>query len=200
MKYKVGDKIKVHTLDYFEKYCDKSADEFSLLPSRYLFTKDMYNYCNKYVTIDYVDNRNECYNIKEDNGKYYWCDWMLDEYRFNLCQFLRVEEEQEFKVDDLKYKIKNNKLLILESDGWHESVLLFNRFMDNINNYDIVVKYEPKRDDICYIPDIYYSDLYREIIYHGSTPMDKWLKERELIFRTKEEAIECAKKMLGVIE
>lgn len=50
-----------------------------------------------------------------------------------------------------------------------------------------------------YMPDIFADELYEWFIYDADR-WDKRAMERGIVFRTKEEAIVCAKKMLEVVK
>lgn len=50
-----------------------------------------------------------------------------------------------------------------------------------------------------YMPDIFDEELYDWFIYDADI-WDKRVMERGIVFKTKEEAIACAKKMLEVVK
>ena len=74
MKYKVGDKVRINSLDWY----NKNKDEYGNIDISHDFTfyADRSKHCGKVFTIDVVfDN---CYTVKEDNHEYYWSDEMID--------------------------------------------------------------------------------------------------------------------------
>lgn len=57
----------------------------------------------------------------------------------------------------------------------------------------------PEKGDVYYIPTLSNCNLCGELTY-GDDYFDRLYKKRGLIFKTKEEAIEAAKKMLEVVK
>lgn len=66
MKYKVGDIVKVRD-DLIEENWYGEQD----------FIEDMSDYKGKYVTIARISGESD-YEIKEDNGLWYWTDEMFE--------------------------------------------------------------------------------------------------------------------------
>jgi len=58
-----------------------------------------------------------------------------------------------------------------------------------------IKKWTPKNGDIVYYPD-FFSELYDYFTYNSSSEHDKEMFKNGLIFKTQEEAIECAKKII----
>lgn len=88
-----GDKVKVKSIDWFDKYCSKDYHlnkfsneierSYSIGPDRPYFWGGMLDYSEKIVTISrQLDKSDGMYRIKEDNGKYIWGDYMFDVYPF----------------------------------------------------------------------------------------------------------------------
>ena len=50
-----------------------------------------------------------------------------------------------------------------------------------------------------YIPQTIYTDLY-DCYWYSADDFDKTLMKRGIVFKTKEEAIACAKKMLTIVK
>ena len=74
MKYKVGDKVRIKSIDWY----NKNKDEYGNIDISHDFTfyADRSKHCGKVFTIDVVfDN---CYTVKEDNHEYYWSDEMIE--------------------------------------------------------------------------------------------------------------------------
>ena len=88
MEYKVGDKVKVKSLEWFEKNCDL---DFLNKELRYFSKKRSY-YCGKIVTIDYSYNDGD-YTIKEDKETFFWQKWMFEDPRQNVKEILRGKYE-----------------------------------------------------------------------------------------------------------
>ena len=62
MKYKVGDKVLIKSVD-----CSGTC-----------FIKSMVTFCGQVVTISSVQPSLEFYHIKEDGGTFYWTDEMIE--------------------------------------------------------------------------------------------------------------------------
>ena len=76
MKYKVGDKVRIKSLDWYNKNRDKTNE---IECGSVYFISDMTVFCNKIVTISSVwSNTLEVYHIKEDNGRFNWTDEMIE--------------------------------------------------------------------------------------------------------------------------
>lgn len=73
-------------------------------------------------------------------------------------------------------------------------------FEDDVDTKEAENPYAWLKDGMQYfVPDTYCKDLYYKLTYRA----DSWGKrviERGIAFKTKEEAIECAKKMLAVVK
>lgn len=79
MKYKVGDKVKVRSREWWDKH-EKNGDV--LVKRNYsnmlFFTKGMTDYCRETVTIASVCHERDSYKIEEDNMIWEWCDGMFE--------------------------------------------------------------------------------------------------------------------------
>ena len=91
MRFKVGDRVRIKSIDWY----NKNKDEYSNVPligatdSSYDFTELMREFCGKVMTISCVYIYS--YNMVEDNGKYFWTDEMIEGL---------VEEEAKPKYED----------------------------------------------------------------------------------------------------
>lgn len=74
MKYKVGDKVKIKSLDWW--YINNV--EKSISCGNYAFIRDMKDYCGKIVTIKVVNENKGYYQIFEDDKYWYWNDEMIE--------------------------------------------------------------------------------------------------------------------------
>ena len=79
MKYKIGDKVRVKSLDWYEKNKNYEGDVClrAFTDSSYNFTNTMSEWCGKVVTILSVDNK--YYDIVEDSCEWYWTDEMFED-------------------------------------------------------------------------------------------------------------------------
>ena len=76
MKYKVGDKVKIKSLSWY----NKNRNEYSsVVQNGISFTYSMSEYCGKIATIASIGSDNEHYIIDIDGGEWDWCDFMLDD-------------------------------------------------------------------------------------------------------------------------
>ena len=74
MKYKVGDKVRVKSLDWY----NSNKNEAGYVSLRELsFTKDMSKFCGHIVTIKEIKNHH--YIIKEDDFEWYFGDEMFED-------------------------------------------------------------------------------------------------------------------------
>ena len=84
MKYKVGDKVKIKSLDWYNTNKDKEdgsyVDLIHTTSSYYNFIEPMTEFCGKIMTIKDVHtyNLDSCYDMVEDDGEFYWTDNMIE--------------------------------------------------------------------------------------------------------------------------
>lgn len=94
MKYKVGDKVRIKSLEWY-----KSADKDSECVIRsdesyFVFLEYMCKYVGKEATITQANQ--SYYSINIDNGKFAWDDWMFEE------SFSDKEESIDYDYEQLK--------------------------------------------------------------------------------------------------
>lgn len=102
MKHKVGDTVKIKSIDWFnaqEKDSDGDIHTYSVNNIVY-FTKDMSNYCSKEAKIEDIRIDDNIYFLDVDKRCYEWTDEMLDE-NYDFKQ-LAVGETFDFKGHKLK--------------------------------------------------------------------------------------------------
>ena len=81
MKYKVEDRVRIKSLDWYNQNKDELGDiDYGKMP----FMDYMSEFCNRIVTISNVNYEDECYEIEEDGAANSWTDEMIE------C---KVEEE-----------------------------------------------------------------------------------------------------------
>ena len=76
MKYKVGDKVKIKSLEWYNQMRDSDGDIY-LNDFGISFVKDMSVFCGKKATI--VFDLGGEYQLDIDNKKWSWKDWMLED-------------------------------------------------------------------------------------------------------------------------
>jgi len=125
MKYKVGDKVKIHTLEWFELNCKKNIiNNFYLEESNnFYFTTYMQNNCGKVIEIKKINEDLKSYCLKNDTYNLNYQDWMFedrkDENRLQFSlDFFKKSEICSFKdiilttaknkIKDLNYKFSKN--------------------------------------------------------------------------------------------
>ena len=129
MKYKVGDRVRIKSLDWYNNNRDR-IDEVACGNTN--FIPDMVKYCEGIVTISSIPPILKVYHIKEDGGMFNWTDEMIE----GLAE---EETKPKFKVGD-EVRIKGTDIggtiesvirgqLIVNSKGskipaWPEDVVL----------------------------------------------------------------------------
>ena len=78
MKYKVGDKVRIKSLDWYNENKDTNecVDLRKTTNSHHYFNKAMSRFCDDVVTIDKVFDT--YYDVIEDAGCYFWTDEMIE--------------------------------------------------------------------------------------------------------------------------
>ena len=99
MKYNVGDKVLIKSIDWYYDNRDR-IDE--VICGNTNFIPDMVKYCGKIVTISSILPVLKVYHIKEDGGMFNWTDEMFDVF---------AEEEVERLVDNLLSRYIDEYLL-----------------------------------------------------------------------------------------
>lgn len=88
MKYKVGDKVRIKSLDWYN--ANKNSEGAIIFPDFNIFDESMSELCGKVVTIEYCNARHNYYDIEEDGKVNYWVD--------DMFEGLAIEEPQEKMV------------------------------------------------------------------------------------------------------
>ena len=122
MKYKVGDKVRIKSIDKIKNIC--------------YVTEEMINYSGTIMTINEIHEDSKSYLMKECNSKYLWSDDLIDEYIEETKRLGQEVGEKigEVIVDYLDNKEQNKGEI---SDGYHtfnelyEYRLLYNASMFN---------------------------------------------------------------------
>ena len=92
MKYTIGDKVRVKSLDWY----NANKNEFGYI--KFLgdsFVDEMSKLCGKLVTINSVTKHG--YHISEDEYKYTWTDDMFEEYMNNE---VKIEVPEGYVIDE----------------------------------------------------------------------------------------------------
>jgi hypothetical protein len=119
MKYKVGDKVKVKSHEWYE---DNANNICEVECGNTVFIPYMECYCGSIVTISKLFYHIGCYAIEEDNGVHYWSDEMFED-ETDMKEFaakvLNIKDEiivpDNCEVwDDQGNVIKTSKIIIRE--------------------------------------------------------------------------------------
>ena len=92
MRHKVGDKVRVKSLDWYNANKNQSGYLTGLDET---FVDEMSKLCGKLVTIDSVAKY--CYHINEDEYKYNWTDAMFEE---DIHNEVRIEVPEGYCIDE----------------------------------------------------------------------------------------------------
>lgn len=134
MKYKVGDTVKIKSLDWYNENKSKTG---IIEGKKVNFVPSMSNYCGKTVKITKVDSQIYIYKINIDNGWFCWTDEMFE----NMNNTKEIVLPEGWEVD----KIENGKIVLKESNKelpktWEECCKLLKK-VEFINGYsDIQTK------------------------------------------------------------
>lgn len=178
MKYKIGDKVRVRK--------DLVVDR---VYGNNVFVSQMQKYSGKTMTIGSIENNN-FYILKGDSDEWYWTDEMFEDAE-NISIFVNGNE--------VIAKIGNKAAIAKcspedEFDIFTGVRLAIDRLEEKCSPYGWL-----KLGMSYYRPDINTDTMYTDTTYYNDA-YDKILKSRGLVFKTKEEAINCAKKMLEVVK
>lgn len=105
MKYKVGDKVKIKSLDWYN--ANKTEGGEVHLESG-VFVQLMSKYCGNFATITYVYSYG--YSLDIDGGKWIWIDEMFEE-NINDMETKEIIIPQGWEID----KVEGNKVILKES-------------------------------------------------------------------------------------
>ena len=80
MKYKVGDRVKIQSLERYNKYKNRYGDINYGCETKILFTSEMSSFCGQVVTITRVRYIGcvRFYHLAEDKGDHLWVDGMFE--------------------------------------------------------------------------------------------------------------------------
>ena len=76
LKYKVGNKVRIKSIDWYNQ--NKTSDHGYIDCGAMPFVYSMAEFCGKIVTISYINSRDKCYEIEEDDGENGWTDEMIE--------------------------------------------------------------------------------------------------------------------------
>lgn len=190
MKYKVGDLVRVRE----DLVCGRSYGH------HIFFIKEMRHLAGKTFRVTEVDWSAKCYRINCP-GHFCWTDKMLEG---------GVSTEVQGMDKHVGIHVDKNKVIAVNLKTGKKGVA--HCHPDDAFNFFVGAKLALERLEEAenpyawleegvtyYYPAPVVSSLYGNATY-GANDWDKRVMERGVIFQTKDEAIECAKKMLGVVK
>lgn len=183
MRYKVGDKVKIRE----DLNCGHMYGSCRLVG-------EMKNLIGKTAIITAVNEHDGSYYIDIDADYYEWTDEMFDG---------KVAE-------NIHIYSKGNKVIAVNEDTGKRGIARCHPD-DDFNFYTgakiALARLEESETPFgwlkegvnYYVPRLTFTNLYDECRYDGDN-FDKRNMERGIVFQTKKEAAECAKKMLAAIK
>lgn len=98
MKYKNGDKVKVKSIEWYNK--NKRGPFGDVWNTPRIFTQEMSKYCGKVLTIESVSEDFKDYQVKETD-KYFWTDDMFEDDDLEFQRAVaKTVDECSWGVDD----------------------------------------------------------------------------------------------------
>ena len=180
MKHKVGDKVKIRE--------DLKAEH--LYGNRAWVTQKMHNLRGKIAHITEVNKYGE-YCIDLDNSEYLWIDEMFGDTDRQVV--INVDGNKVIARRGAKYGVARCHPED-DFDFFVGAKLALDRLEEEEKPYAWL-----KKGVIYYSPSVNAEEPYIRHIYDADR-LDKIYMKRGIAFKTKEEAIECAKRMLGVVK
>ena len=118
-KYKIGDRVRIKSLDWYNKN-KNHCGEIPLFKPSGLFVPDMSRYCNNIMTIKDICY-GTCYRMKEDFWNYNWTDEMIEglveEEIIDIDDF-QDDNEIIDVIDEYVHRLKNNECQINLPEGY----------------------------------------------------------------------------------
>lgn len=151
MKYKVGDKVRVKSLDWYKSHETSKLGyvDCGEMP----FINTMVKFCNRIVTISKVNSKYGYYDIEDDDGVNGWTDEMIE----GLAEEPTVFNGKEFLLKLANIELPSGTTTIWECpDGY-----IFKDENDNIINATKIILEKKKKE---------YPKTYEECI--GKLPIN----------------------------
>ena len=92
MKYKVGDKVKINSLVWYNKNRNECS---SVVQNGISFTYSMSEYCGKTSIITAESNGH--YILSIDSSRWFWYDWMLED--IESIDMTTIEKVEQWVID-----------------------------------------------------------------------------------------------------
>lgn len=214
INYNVGDKVRVHTKAWFEKNCikhDIPIDGYKLTNDTDTFmSEEMGRFCGQEVTIKH--RTSTAYKIFEDNELWNWEGWMFEnkEIDYNkssdimskIANILNIEIGQVlyYKDNGCRYRLSETSIIEVynkETEKWEDCCIPFSIFINAIKESKFEKQWVPKDNEKIYYVDFYNEDLYNYMFYNPENEHFKNLLDCNMLYKTKQEAVEAAKKYMN---
>lgn len=113
MKYKVGDKVRIKSIDWYKENKDKSG---SISVKGVIFNKGMSEHCGKEATITEVLSRYNVYTLSVDKNHFWYNEGMFEETPDSTSDTFRNIADTIRKIAEIIRK-DNIGLSVKEQDG-----------------------------------------------------------------------------------
>lgn len=181
MKYKVGDKVRIRK--------DLKVGE---IYGGCRFASGMQKLVGKIACIEVVSKGNECYRI--DSNHFLWTDEMFEEvWKMNKHVVIYVDGNKVVARCGNKEGVAR-----CHPDDDFDFYIGAKLALERLEEADTPFGWL-KEGVRYYIPKVAFADLHDTYVY-SADDFDKRNMERGIVFKTPEEAIECAKKMLAAVK
>ena len=131
MKYKVGDKVKIKSLDWYNENRDSLGDVDCVCET---FIKEMAQYCGKIMTILKTFDDDTYAMVEDAEDEYFWCDEMIE------CLVERNGKTYPYKIGD-RVILKGNNRCATITDLKYNSWGNLSYYIKIDNDKDISVDY-----------------------------------------------------------
>lgn len=114
MKYKVGDKVRIKSIDWYNKNKDMN-NWVSMKYSTKVFNLGMSRLCGMTATILSIQEEFGSYKIDRDNARFFWTDEMFDEtYNENKMENKKVKITlpKNCEVEKVETSVENGYLVV----------------------------------------------------------------------------------------
>lgn len=173
IKFKVGDKVRVKSLEWYNKEKNKGD-----IYKGKIFTRDMSEFCDKFLTIKdiYVD-----FYLVEENSKS-WQDWMLED---EVVTEEKQEDKQLNKNDmETKLKFKIGDKVRVKSIEWYNQNKDIHGDIMGAHSYVFIGGMEKYCGEVLKISGVhnkYYDAEYNSYVWQD------WMLEDEPVAEEKKE-------------
>lgn len=148
-------------------------------------SSDARKYQGKYAVVTYASHISHRYHLSIDNDEFWWYEHMLEP----VEQVIEISEKFGFII---ARKGESSGRVLATDDVFKDVATALNKLEET--------KFPWLRVGVTYyVPNIRKAELYTAIKYRN-TRLDASNKKCGCVFRTKEEAVEVAKKMLEVLK